>query len=151
MLRSDILISLPVDKFVDYDNALGIDLDKVAADVAVFNVPFKCQVVQAALLITETCAGTTPGVVAMDHRPTAGSDASRGVADIANFAMGTTVAGKHLYDLVAVGTVLEPGEQVVVEIVTQPVTGPAGHFHPILLVQQMPETQANLSNTVVTA
>jgi hypothetical protein len=145
------IIPLPVVKIVDYDDAVGIDLDQTAADVARILVPFKCEVVLAALIITETCAGTTPGVVTMDKRPTAGSDASRGAADIASFAMGTTAAGKMLYDKVAKGTILYPGDEVVVEIATQPVTGPAGHFEPVLLVKPLSETLANLTDMVETA
>lgn len=151
MLRSDHPIALPCVYKVDYDDVAGIDLDQSAADVAVFTIPFRCQVVLAGLAISETCGGTTPGQVDFDLRPTIGSDTDRGAADIAHFLMGTTAAGKVLYDQVAVGTVLEPGEEVVVEIKVQPVTNPAGHFYPILLVEYLPETLANLSDMVETA
>jgi hypothetical protein len=151
MLRSDIPIALRCDCFIDYDDAAGIDLDQTAGDVAAFVIPFRCEVLLAGLVITETCAGTTPGQVDFDLRPTAGSDSSRGAADIAHFAMGTTAAGKVLYDKVAVGTVLEPGQEVVCEIKVQPVTGAAGHFRPFLLVKQLPEVLGNLTNMVETA
>lgn len=153
MLAPDVPIPLQF-RPLDYDavgiGTVGVDLDQPAADVGFFSIPFKCQVYIAGLEITETCAGSTPGVVAFDKRPTAGSDTERGDADIASFAMGTTAAGKFLYDTVARGTVLEPGEQVVVQIVTQPVTGPAGHFNPQLIVVPVPETLENLSNAVET-
>ena len=145
------VIPLPVVKIVDYDDAAGIDLDQTAADVARILVPFKCEVVMAALIITETCAGTTPGVVKMDRRPTAGSDASRGDGDIASFAMGTTPAGKMLYDEAAKKSVLDAGDEIVVQITTQPVTGPAGHFEPVLLVKPMSESKANMADLVATA
>jgi hypothetical protein len=151
MLRSDIPIALRCDTFIDYDDVAGIDLDQAAADVAAFVIPFRCEVYLAGLVITETCAGTTKGVVDFDLRPTAGSDASRGAADIAKFQMSTTAAGKVLYDKVAVGTVLEPGQEVVVEIKTRPVTGAAGHFRPFLLVKYLPEVLGNLSNMTETA
>jgi len=152
MLRSDIPVALPLHQFVDYDDVKGVDCDQAAADVGLFSIPFKCEVFRAQLSITETCAGAsaTP-VVKFDKRPTAGSDTSRGDGDIANFACSTTAAGKHLYDEAAQGTVLEPGEEVVVELATRPVSGPAGHFIPLLLVKYLPETVANMSDMVVTA
>jgi len=151
MLRSDLLIPLPLDLFIDYDDAAGVDCDQSPADVGVFHVPFKCQVVRAQLNVTEVCAGssTTP-IVDFDLRPTLGSDASRGAADIAHFIMGTTAAGKVLYDEVAIGTVLEPGDEVIVQLTTAAVGTPTGHFRPDLLVQQMPETKANMTDMVAT-
>lgn len=151
MLRSDHPIALPCVYKVDYDDVSGIDLDQSAGDVAVFTIPFRCQIVLAALAISEVCAGTTPGQVDFDLRPTIGSDTDRGAADIAHFLMGNTAAGKVLYDKVAVGTVLEPGQEVVVEIKVQPVTNASGHFYPILLVEHLPETLANLDDMVETA
>ena len=56
-------VALPCIKQIDYDDILGVDLDQTAADVARFVVPFACTVELAALLVTETCAGSTPGVV----------------------------------------------------------------------------------------
>ena len=129
----------------------GVDLDQTAADVAGFSIPFKCAVDRAQLHITEACAGPPPGVVDMDSRPTAGSDTGRGAADIAHFLMGTTAAGKLLYDLAGQNTILYPGMEVVVQIATQPVTGPAGHFVPQLLVVFIPEEIINLSAMVATA
>ena len=151
MLRSDIPVALPCHLFIDYDDVLGVDCDQTPADVGRFVVPFKCQVVLAGLVVTEVCAGTATPVVAFDKRPTAGSETDRGAADIANFVMATTAAGKVLYDKVAVGTVLNPGEEVIVEIVTQPTGSASGHFVPFLLVEVLPETLANLSDMVETA
>jgi hypothetical protein len=143
-------VALPCVKMIDYDDTVGIDLDQTAADVARFVIPFACTVELAALVVTETCAGTTPGVVKMDKRPTAGSDTDRGDGDIATFNMGTTAAGKMLYDLVAVDTDLEPGDEVVVQISTAPLTGPAGHFEPVLIVKVRDEIKANLADMVAT-
>ena len=152
MLRSDLLISLPLDLFLDYDDTAGIDCDQTPADVGVFHVPFKCQVVRGQASVTETCAGaTTTPVLKFDKRPTAGSDTSRGDGDIADLVLGTTAQGKTIYDEVAIGAVLEPGEEVVVEVAVQATgTGAAGHVRPELLVQQMPETKANMADMVVT-
>ena len=152
MLRSDIPVALPLHLFVDYDDAQGVDCDQVAADVGIFSIHTKCEVLRGHLSVTETCVGATATpVVKFDKRPTAGSDTARGDGDIANFVMSTTAAGKNLYDEAAQGTILYPGEEVVVQLVTQPVGSPAGHFIPALLVKHIPETQANLSDTVATA
>lgn len=152
MLRDDILIPLLLDLFIDYDDVAGVDCDQSPADVGVFHVPFKCEVVRAQLVVTETCAGssTTP-VVDFDKRPTAGSDTNRGAADIAHFVMATTAQGKVLYDEAALGTVLEPGDEVVVQLTTAAVGTPTGHFRPQLLVKMIPETKANMSDLVETA
>jgi len=151
MLRNEQPIALPYHSAVDYDDLLGFDMDQGAADLGSFIIPFKCMVVLAGLAITETNVGaTTPGVVKFDKRPTAGSDASRGDGDIAEFNLLTTAAGKFLYDEVAVGVALEPGEEVVLQLVTQPVGGPAGHARPVLLVEYLPEIKANLTNMVAT-
>lgn len=152
MLRSDIPIALPLHLFIDYDDAAGVDMDQSPADVGVFIVPFRCQIVLAGGVVTETCAGSssTP-VVKFDKRPTAGSDGSRGDGDVAVLNLSTTAAGKVIYDLDAIGDVLEPGEEVVVELTTQAVGSAAGHLRPFLLVEYLPETLANLSDMTETA
>jgi hypothetical protein len=153
MLRSDIPVALQCHLFIDYDDVLGVDCDQTPADVGRFVIPFKCQVILAGLVVTETCAGgTTTPVAVFDKRPTAGSDGSRGAADIASFVLSTTAAGKVIYDEVAVGTVLNPGDEVIVELTVQATGGgAAGHFVPFLLVEQIPETKANLTDMVATA
>jgi len=151
MLRSGDPVRLPEHYIVDFDDALGIDMDQAAGDVAVFSVEHSCMVILAGANITETNAGaTTPGVVKFDKRPTAGSDIDRGDGDIATLNMATTAAGKQLYDEVAAGTELNPGEEVVVELATQPVGDAAGHFRPFVLVEYLPETKANMTNMVAT-
>lgn len=152
MLRSDLPIALIPEYIVDYDDAAGIDADQSPADVAVFTIPYKCTVLRAMLVVTETCAGSTSTpVVAMDSRPTAGSDTDRGVADVANFALSTSAAGAAMYDDAGYGVELEPGEEVVVELVTQAVGTASGHFRPVLLVRYEPEAVGNLANMVETA
>jgi len=154
MLRNDQPIALPYHSAVDYDDALGFDMDQGAADMGSFIVPYSCMVKLAGLVITETKRrGQTqrPGCGQNSiKRPTAGSDTNRGDGDIAEFNLGTTAAGKMLYDEVAVGTELNPGEEVVVELATQPVGGAAGHCRPVLLVEYLPETKTNMTNMVAT-
>ncbi|MCX5818448.1 MAG: hypothetical protein NT047_00820 [Deltaproteobacteria bacterium] len=155
MVRSDVFIALPLFLAVDYDDALGIDMDQVAGDMGTFIVPFRCEVFLAGANVTEVCAGadTTP-VVDFDLRPTAGSDASRGSADIAHLVLSTTARGKVMYDRGAKGTVLEPGQEVVVQLTTAATdaggSAQTGHIKPFLLVKQVPETLGNLSGMTET-
>lgn len=152
MLRNDIPIALPLHLAVGYNAAAGIVLT-ATGDKGSFIIPFKCEVFLAGVVVTTTCAGgsTTPQVD-FDLRPTAGSDASRGSADIAHLVLGTTAAGKVMYDRAALGTVLEPGEEVVVEVpVAATGGGAAGYVKPFLLVKQLPEVFGNLSDMVETA
>ena len=150
-MRSAEPMSLPLHLAVDYNDLLGIDLDQSAADMGSFVIPFRCEVFQAGMMVTETCAGATyTPVVKFDLRPTAGSDTSRGDGDIAELKLLTTAAGKVMIDEVAKGDILEPGEEVVVELATQPVGGAAGHGIPFLLVKYIPEIPDNLSDIVET-
>jgi len=153
MLRSDVLIALPLHLAIGYDDALGIDCDAAAVDKGSFVIPYRCEVFLAGAVVCETCAGgTTTPIVDFDLRPTAGSDASRGAADIAHLILSTTAAGKVMYDRVALGTVLEPGEEVVVELKTASTgDGKTGHVKPFLLVKQIPEVLGNLADMVETA
>ncbi len=147
------VISLIPRLILDYDDAAGIDATQSAADVAVFDVPFNCSVQSAFLLVTATCAGAdaTP-VVKYDKRPTAGSDTGRGDGDIAHFVLGTTAGGSALYDADGLRTSLEPGDQVVVQLVTAAAgVGAAGSFVPVLNVEYSPEMWANISAGVETA
>jgi len=153
MISEQMPIPLPLHLLVDYDDDDGVDCDQSAADVGRFSVPFKCEVYRALLSITETCAGgdSTP-VVAFDKRVTIGSDTGRGAADIANFALSTTAAGKVMYDEAGEGTILYPGDEVVVQLVTAAAgDGAAGHFIPHLLVIPIPEVVSNLTDMVATA
>jgi hypothetical protein len=153
MLRSDVLIALPLHLAVDYDDAAGIDMDQAAGDMGSFVIPYRCEVFLAGAVVCETCAGgsTTP-IVDFDLRPTAGDETDRGAADIAHLILSTTAAGKVMYDRAAKGTVLEPGEEVVVELKTAATGGgKAGHVKPFLLVKQIPEVLGNLSDMVETA
>jgi hypothetical protein len=156
MLKDDVLVALPLHLAVDYDDALGIDMDQVAADMGTFIVPFRCEVFLAGAVVTEVCCGadTTP-VVDFDLRPTAGSDVARGSADIAHLVLSTTAAGKVMYDRAALGTVLEPGEEIVVQLAVPAADAggnlQTGHIKPFLLVKVLPEVPGNLSGLVETA
>jgi hypothetical protein len=156
MLKDDVLIALPLHLAVDYDDALGIDMDQVAGDMGTFIIPFRCEVFLAGAVVTEVCCGadTTPEVD-FDLRPTAGSDGSRSEAAIAHLILSTTAAGKVMYDRVAKGDVLEPGEEVVVELKVPAADAggglQTGHVIPFLLVKCLPEVLANLGDMVETA
>jgi hypothetical protein len=153
MLRSNEPIALPLHLAVDYDDALGIDTDQGVADMGSFIIPYRCEVFVAGVVVTETCSGgTTTPVVDFDLRPTAGDDTNRGAADIAHFVLSTTAAGKVMYDEAAKGTILEPGQEVVVELKVAATGSPkTGHVKPFLLVSYIPETFANLEDMTETA
>ena len=151
MLRSDLPIALPLHLAIDYDDALGIDMDQAAGDMGSFIILSKCEVFRAGALVTEVCAGSTSTpVVKFDKRPTGGSDTERGDGDIAELKLLTTVAGKVMIDEVAKGEILYPGEEVVVELATAAVGTPTGHILPFLLVKDIPEILDNLTNVVET-
>lgn len=145
-------VALPCNYLIDFDDTEGIDFDQSPADVAVFPIPFKCTVAYAAIMVTEVCAGssTTP-VVAFDKRPTAGDDTDRGDGDIGNIALGTSAPGVFMYDLAGIKEVLEPGEEVVVQLVTAAAGTPTGHGRPVLVVHPRDEMWENLDNAVETA
>lgn len=156
MLRSDVQISLPFkinETGVTPDND-GIDLEgSIAADAGKFVIPFPCEVDYAAIVVTEGIAPGTPEIK-FDKRPTAGSDTARGDGDIGDINLGVagvSDVGDVAYDLVARGTTLEPGQEVVVQIVTAVAGGGTGTVWPQLVVRATPETFANLSNMQETA
>lgn len=121
--------------FVDYDDAQGLDMDQSAADLAVFSIVEPCQLILSGAVVTEVCAGSTSTpVVKFDVRPTAGSDTSRGDGDAGELKLLTAAAGSVMVDKVGAGTVLEPGQEVVVQLVTAAVGTPTGHIRPFLQV-----------------
>lgn len=144
-------VSLPEAPIVAID-AQGHDMDQSPADLGSFIVPFPCTLEEVGVVGIEACAGasTTP-VVDFDLRPTAGSDTSRGAADIGHLVLGTLAAGKMMYDLAAYGTKLYPGQEIVFQLVTRATgTGAAGHVRPYVIVKPADEVKANLNNVVET-
>lgn len=136
---------------VDADT-LGVDLDQSPADIARFAPAMKFRVKYVACVVTETSAGdTTTGVVKFDKRPTAGSDTSRGDGDIGHIKVLTTAAGKCLFDRAGHGEVIEPGEEVIFQLVTQATgTGAAGHVIPFIVGSYMPQRPESGTNMVET-
>lgn len=130
--------------------AMGLDCDQTEKDLAVFSIPFPCEIYAVGGTVTETCGGeTTTPVFKFDIRPTAGSDAGRGDGDAGVLNLGTTEAGKFAYDDSKRGTRLYPGQEIVCQLTTAATgTGAAGHIRPCVLVKYWPETFVNLSNAV---
>ena len=134
-------------------DAQGFDLAGAPGDFAVFDVPYKCQIIEVGLIITEDVAGdNTLGVVAVDKRPTAGSDDSRGDADIASFDLDTLlaapVAGNVVVRRAASRILLYPGQQAVVQLVTAAAANGAGHYMPYILAACIPEEPANMTQVI---
>lgn len=172
MLRSDLPISLPFCSTLTTKFEDGIDLGDIAGtnngsesntDLVVFDIPFKCKVYEAGIVILTGLAGTNPGPCdfRFDVRKTAGSDTGRsdGSAGIVYlYETGASAAGEYVYDLAGQTpydntdnsgcSLLEPGMQVVFQTGTTLVEGNglAGKIKPILLVEYMPETRGNLVN-----
>ena len=139
---------------VTIDNT-GIDMEGHAnADAGYFVIPFKCSPYMAGGVVTEGFAGGTSGEgeLQFDRRQVAGSDTSRGVADIGRLVFGVTgvsAQGETCYDVACqnAGVTLEPGMEVMVQVVRGPTgSGQAGKVKPFLLVRYMPETRANLAS-----
>ena len=139
---------------VTIDNA-GIDLAANGnVDCGYFVIPFKCSPYMAGGVVTEGFAGGTSGEgeLQFDRRQVAGSDTSRGVADIGRLVFGVTgvsAQGETCYDVACqnTGVTLEPGMEVIVQQVRGPLgAGEAGHVKPFLLVRYMPESRANLAS-----
>ena len=135
----------------------GIDIaGHAAADIGRFEIPFKCEVVAALVEVKEGLAGSTgTAEVKFDKRFTAGSDTGRSdgtVGDINLGVTGVSAAGDVAYDVAGVGVSLEPGEEVIVQLISGTSgTGETGHIWPKLWVRQLPETKANLSALQETA
>ncbi|WP_028316699.1 hypothetical protein [Desulfatibacillum aliphaticivorans] len=153
MLQDKSPVELPVKLVVDYDDALGVDLDQSPADVAVVAINQNCTLMEVGMLVTETCGGaTSTPVVKFDKRPTAGSDSGRGDGDLGVLNLSTTSAGKVMYDHAGRGTRLEAGEEIVVQLTTMADgTGAAGHGRPYVKVRRSDEMPANMANMVETA
>lgn len=147
-MLSDYIVALNPVYIVDYDDALGVDCDQTAGDMALFTVPFKCKVHRAQVCVTEDVAGaTTVPILKYDKRAAAGSDTGRGDGDVA--VINLTVAhdaGAVVFDEAGQNDLLYPGQEVVVQMTQNASgTGAAGHFRPELLVKPIAETAANLS------
>lgn len=154
-----LLVQLPYQIWTaaNADDALGIDLDAAVTtagnNVCVYEIPFKCKVVYAALAITETCASVTLSpCVKFTKRPTAGSDVGITAGDVATiYPTKTGAAGKFYYDKAGSTIFLYPGQEVVVEVDDTTDSGTAGHFRPVLVVERCPEVMANITAAIETA
>jgi hypothetical protein len=164
MLRSAEPISLQfvINETSSSRTDAGIDLAGHAnADIGVFPIDFKCEVVHAGFLITEDFAGTSSyGEIRFDRRFKAGSDTGRTDGDVGRIILGNAAGansqGDYVYDRAAAdtdaGVTLEPGMEVVVQCVLAPNgEGEAGKGWPRLVVRYLPERRGNLSQMTETA
>lgn len=156
----------------------GLDLS-AAGDKALFNIPFKCNVVYAGCVVTTVIDGAA--VVKFDKRHTAGGDTGRTDGTIANITIPTATAiGECIYDKVAQSSLTRAAAELFVaaatcqagggfwdgtncqphsygelepgnEVVVQIISGTTGKFQPILVVDMLGETMSNLENMTETA
>jgi hypothetical protein len=176
MLRSDLPISLPFSTTITSKFETGFVLSQITTgapttgavntDLAIFEIPFKCKVYEAGVLVLADLAGTNPGPhdFRFDVRLTAGSDTGRtdGSAGIVYlYETGASAQGDYCYDLAGQTpydntddtgcSLLEPGMQVVFQTGSTALTGTGmitagSKVRPFLLVEYMPEVRGNLVN-----
>lgn len=177
MLRSDLPISLPYSTTNATKWEDGIDLSGIAGavtsaptnvDLVEFDIPFKCKVFEAGIVVLADITGATnPGPIdfRFDVRKTAGSDTGRtnGSAGIIYlYETGASSQGDYVYDLAGQTpydstantgcSFLEPGMQVVFQTGSSQLQGAtAGKIKPFLLVEYMPEVRDNLTNAQETS
>ena len=120
-----------------------------AADKITFAVPFKCRVYRVQIL--QTVSEVTTCTVEFDKQPTIGSANGRGAGDIGSIVFpGSDKLGYCYYDNAARGTILYPGDGVVIKVTTGS-TGDKGLVCQILY-DYVPEVEANdTTNMVETA
>ena len=156
----------------------GCDISSLG-DKAWFDIPFKCNVVYAGCTVTTVTSGATVVAFDRRHTAGSdGSDRTAGT--IANITIPTlTNPGTMVYDKAAQGSLtkaaadalitaatcraaggywdgtycknhtygeLQPGNEVVVQIVS----GTTGKFTPVLVVDMLGETMANLDDVLET-
>lgn len=140
---------LYLDDYSDTE-ALGLDCDQSAADLAVFAINLPCVLEFVGGNITETCGGdTTTPIFKFDLRPIAGSDTGRGDGDCGVLELDTIAAGKFALDTGCAGLELAPGNEIVCQLTQIAAgTGAAGHIRPCVGVRYRPETWVNLDNVV---
>ena len=157
----------------------GMDFSGTGDNV-VFDIPFKCKVVYAGVVVRTIISGAA--VVKFDRRHTAGADgSSRTDGTIANITLpDTTAVGKVVYDKAAQGKLTEAAAAAFttaatcqvgggfwrdsacqnepygylepgMEVVVQIISGTTGKGQPILVVDMAEETMGNLANMVETA
>ena len=164
MLRSSEPVEL---QFHIYDSITGtssgdqgcdIGGTQSSTDFGAFRIPFKCSVFEAQALITENCAGTSAEAeIRFDRRFTAGSNTGRTDADVGRIiigdATGSSAAGDQVYDRAGAGVTLEPGMEVVVQVLRgcDGGAGASGKFWPMLLVNYEPEKRSNVTQLEETA
>ena len=162
MLRPSQPISLPfsfITTGVTNEDNYGFDLEgHAAADLGYFAIPFKCSVFEVHVGISENFAGTSGETeIRFDRRFTIGSDTGRSDADVARLILGATAGassqGDQVYDRAGAGVTLEPGMEVVVQLLRAPTgTGQSGKIRtPQLVVLYEPEKRSNVSGMQETA
>lgn len=123
------------------------DLD-TTGDKATFTAPpFRTVLYGVGITVDSTDAGG--GVVKFDRRPTAGSDTSRGDGDAGVVTIpASNQQGKVLIDTAFRGLAINPGDQIVAEVTSDPGAGPTMYAQ--VWLQYDPEEVGNLSDVTET-
>lgn len=112
-------------------------------DKAVLAVPFKCELVRFAIVVTD--ANANAAVVALDQRVTAGTDTGR--VEVSEVSKGAVNGqGKMFYQDATSRVLLDEGDELVVEVKTAAASGVAWA---VAIVREVPEVPGN--NTAMVA
>lgn len=124
-------------------NAVKLIATNSTGDVLKYVPPYKVAIRKIVADVTGTEA--TSLVLALDKRPTAGSDTSRGAADLGSLTFAASnLQGKQVVDTPSSLLTLTPGEEAVLEVTTASSSDKAVVI--TLLVDKISEVDANLSD-----
>lgn len=125
-----------------------VDLN-ATGDKATINAPmFKTILYQVGVLCTTTDAGGA--TVKFDRRILAGSDTGRGDGDAGVVTIpASNQQGKFLVDTAFRGLIIQPGDQIIMEVTAEGVSASAFAFGAVWL-QYLPENIGNLSDVTET-
>ena len=118
-----------------------------ATDKATLTIPFKCRVYRAQVI----SASAATGGASIHFESYVTSSTVRGAADIADITLpASSVLGLAYFDNVARGTILDVGQQVIVQVVSEG-SGGSTYAYAQLIVDYIPEVEGNQAKMVETA
>jgi hypothetical protein len=126
------------------DAGNGFDIGNTGANVATFNIPFKCAVVNFSVYSNTAVANSfTVSADSYDF-------STQGAADVGNVVVpDSTGANRVVVDEAGQGVVLNAGSQVLVQVDEAGDSGEKGFCK--LLIEHLPETPENQTLVTVTA
>lgn len=118
------------------------DVDSTG-DKVTFTFARSAQIIRVGIVVTGTDAGG--GTIVFDKRPTAGSDTSRGAADMGSITLpASDQQGNFLYEEPSSELTVAAGDQIVCEVTVDSGTGP--NFVPVIHYLPLTDVMANESD-----